>query len=37
MDTLRIIATFVLGFVTPFAILGMFTFIVMFDDYWGKK
>ena len=37
MDIIRIIAVFILGFTLPFTILGMFTFMVMFDDYWSKK
>lgn len=37
MDALRIIAVFTLGFITPFAILGVFTFLDMFDNYWGKR
>lgn len=37
MEAIRIVSTFILGFVTPFAILGVFTFMEMFEDYWSKK
>lgn len=37
MSAVQVITCFTLGFVTPFAALGVFTFMVMFEDFWSKR